>query len=137
VANTCATIRHGGNSAYYKPSEDYINMPVKSDFHHEAAYYATLLHELTHWSGSSHRLDRTYGKRFGDTAYAFEELIAELGAAFLCEKFAVKGDLRHEGYIQSWLKALKDDNKMIFKAAAYAQKSSDYLSSFNQLQAAA
>ena len=137
VMNTGASIRHSGNSAYYRPSEDYINMPVKSDFNSEANYYATLLHELTHWSGAKHRLDRTKGKRFGDTAYAFEELIAELGSAFLCEKYAVKGDIRHEGYIQSWLQALKNDNKMIFKASAYAQKSTDYLVGFKQLEIAA
>jgi hypothetical protein len=134
VSNTGASIRHSGNSAYYRPSEDYINMPVKSDFHDEAGYYATLLHELTHWSGAKHRLDRTKGKRFADTAYAFEELIAELGSAFLCEKYAVKGDIRHEGYIQSWLKALKNDNKMIFKASAYAQKSTDYIVNFEALK---
>jgi antirestriction protein ArdC len=137
VLNTGASIRHSGNSAYYKRDDDFINMPVKSDFNSEANYYATLLHELTHWSGAKHRLDRTKGKRFGDTAYAFEELIAELGSAFLCEKFAVKGDIRHEGYIQSWLQALKNDNKMIFKASAYAQKSTDYLVNFKQLEIAA
>ena len=134
VMNTGANIRHSGNSAYYKPSEDYINMPIKSDFNDEAGYYATLLHELTHWSGAKHRLDRTKGKRFGDTAYAFEELIAELGSAFLCEKYAVKGDIRHEGYIQSWLQALKNDNKMIFSASAYAQKSTDYIVNFEALK---
>ena len=134
VSNTGASIRHSGNSAYYRPSEDYINMPIKSDFKDEAGYYATLLHELTHWSGAKHRLDRTKGKRFGDTAYAFEELIAELGSAFLCEKYAVKGDIRHEGYIQSWLQALKNDNKMIFKASAYAQKSTDYIVNFEALK---
>ena len=134
VLNTGANIRHSGNSAYYKPSEDYINMPIKSDFNDEAGYYATLLHELTHWSGAKHRLDRTKGKRFGDTAYAFEELIAELGSAFLCEKYSVKGDIRHEGYIQSWLKALKNDNKMIFSASAYAQKSTDYIVNFEALK---
>ena len=134
VSNTGASIRHSGNSAYYRPSEDYINMPIKSDFNDEAGYYATLLHELTHWSGAKHRLDRTKGKRFGDTAYAFEELIAELGSAFLCEKYAVKGDIRHEGYIQSWLQALKNDNKMIFKASAYAQKSTDYIVNFEALK---
>ena len=134
VLNTGANIKHGGNSAYYRPSEDYINMPIKSDFNDEAGYYATLLHELTHWSGHKHRLDRTKGKRFGDTQYAFEELIAELGSAFLCEKFAVKGDIRHEGYIASWLKALKNDNKMIFKASAYAQKSTDYIVGFEALK---
>jgi antirestriction protein ArdC len=134
VSNTGAVIRHGGNSAYYKRDDDFINMPVKSDFHDEAGYYATLLHELTHWSGAKHRLDRTKGKRFGDVAYAFEELIAELGSAFLCEKYAVKGDIRHEGYIQSWLQALKNDNKMIFKASAYAQKSTDYIVNFEALK---
>ena len=134
VMNTGANIRHSGNSAYYRPSEDYINMPIKSDFNDEAGYYATLLHELTHWSGAKHRLDRTKGKRFGDTAYAFEELIAELGSAFLCEKYAVKGDIRHEGYIQSWLKALKNDNKMRFSASAYAQKSTDYIVNFEALK---
>jgi len=134
VANTGATLKHGGNSAYYRPSEDYINMPIKSDFKDEAGYYATLLHELTHWSGAKHRLDRTKGKRFADTAYAFEELIAEIGSAFLCEKYSVKGDIRHEGYIASWLKALKNDNKMIFKASAYAQKSTDYIVGFKALE---
>jgi antirestriction protein ArdC len=134
VANTGATIKHGGNSAYYRPSEDYINMPIKSDFMEESGYYATLLHELTHWSGAKHRLDRTKGKRFADTAYAFEELIAEIGSAFLCEKYNVKGDIRHEGYIASWLKALKNDNKMIFKASAYAQKSTDYIVGFKALE---
>ena len=134
VMNTNANIKHGGNSAYYRPSEDYINMPIKSDFNDEAGYYATLLHELTHWSGAKHRLDRTKGKRFGDTAYAFEELIAELGSAFLCEKYAVKGDIRHEGYIKSWLQALKNDNKMIFSASAYAQKSTDYIVNFEALK---
>ena len=134
VLNTGANIRHSGNSAYYRPSDDYINMPDKSDFNDEAGYYATLLHELTHWSGAKHRLDRTKGKRFGDTAYAFEELIAELGSAFLCEKYAVKGDIRHEGYIASWLQALKNDNKMIFKASAYAQKSTDYIVNFEALK---
>ena len=137
VTNTGAHIKHGGNSAYFSPSEDYINMPIKSDFFDEAGYYATLLHELTHWSGHKHRLDRTKGKRFGDTQYAFEELIAELGSAFLCEKYSVKGDIRHEGYIQSWLKALKNDNKMIFKASAYAQKSTDYIVGFKALEKAA
>ena len=134
VSNTGANIRHSGNSAYFSPSEDYINMPIKSDFFDEAGYYATLLHELTHWSGHKHRLDRTKGKRFGDTQYAFEELIAELGSAFLCEKYSVKGDIRHEGYIASWLKALKNDNKMIFKASAYAQKSTDYIVGFEALK---
>ena len=127
VTRTQAVVRHGGNSAYYKSDDDYINMPLKSDFNDEPSYYATLLHELTHWSGAKHRLDRTKGKRFGDTAYAFEELIAELGAAFLCQQHGISGDLRHAGYIDSWLKALKNDNKAIFKASGLAQQASDFI----------
>ena len=93
----------------------------------ESDYYATALHELVHWSGAPHRLDRTKGKRFADAAYSFEELVAELGAAFLCANHNISGDLRHAGYIQSWLKCLKDDSKAIFKASALAQKGADYV----------
>jgi antirestriction protein ArdC len=85
------------------------------------------LHELIHWSGANFRLDRTKGKRFADSAYAFEELVAELGAAFLCQDYQIQGDLRHADYIGSWLKCLKDDNKAIFNAAALAQKAADYV----------
>ena len=134
IVKTGAVISHGGDSAFFAPSVDRIQMPHKSAFDNESSYYATVFHELTHWTGAKHRLDRTFGKRFGDPAYAFEELVAEMGAAFLCQDYRIQGELRHAGYIQNWLKAMRDDSKAIFKAAALAQKSADYL---NQLDVTA
>jgi antirestriction protein ArdC len=122
-----AVIKHGGDKAFYSPRNDFIQMPNKCDFTNEAAYYATLLHELAHWSGASNRLERDLSGRFGNEAYAAEELIAELSAAFLCAEYQIDGDLRHAGYIASWLRILKNDNKAVFKAAALAQKSADYI----------
>lgn len=122
-----AIIKHGGDRAFYSPSEDFIQMPHKTDFTNEAAYYATLLHEMAHWSGNATRLNRDLSGRFGNEAYAAEELIAELSAAFLCAEYQIDGDLRHAGYIASWLRILKNDNKAVFKAAALAQKSADYI----------
>jgi antirestriction protein ArdC len=127
VSDTGAIIKHGSSSAFYRRDSDSIHLPKKGDFKSESDYYATLLHELIHWSGANFRLDRTKGKRFADTAYAFEELVAELGAAFLCQDYQIQGDLRHADYIGSWLKCLKDDNKAIFNAAALAQKAADYV----------
>ena len=127
VIDTGAVINHGSSSAFYRRDSDSIHLPNKGAFKSESDYYATLLHELIHWSGASFRLDRTKGKRFADTAYAFEELVAELGAAFLCQDYQIQGDLRHADYIGSWLKCLKDDNKAIFNAAALAQKAADYV----------
>jgi antirestriction protein ArdC len=125
-----AKLQFGGDRAYYSPSQDYIAMPHKTQFNSEVSYYATLLHELSHWSGHKSRLDRDLSGRFGNEAYAAEELIAELSAAFLCARFSITGELRHSSYIASWLRVLKNDNKAIFKAAALAQKSADYLAGF-------
>ena len=125
-----AKLQFGGDRAYYSPSQDYIAMPHKTQFNSEASYYATLLHELSHWSGHKSRLDRDLSGRFGNEAYAAEELIAELSAAFLCARYSITGELRHSSYIASWLRVLKNDNKAIFKAAALAQKSADYLAGF-------
>jgi len=132
VIKTGANIKHGGGRAFYMPSTDSITMPEKETFLTESHYYGTLLHELTHWSGAKHRLDRTKGKRFADTAYAFEELVAEMGAAFLCADYGIQGELQHSNYIASWLKCLKEDNKAIFNAAALAQKSANFI---NELDA--
>lgn len=125
-----AQLQFGGDRAYYSPSQDFIAMPHKTQFNSEASYYATLLHELAHWSGHKSRLDRDLSGRFGNEAYAAEELIAELSAAFLCARFSITGELRHSSYIASWLRVLKNDNKAIFKAAALAQKAADYLAGF-------
>ena len=139
IAKTGAQISHGGGRAFYRPSTDSITLPEKNTFISENHYYATALHELTHWSGAPHRLDRTKGKRFADTAYAFEELVAEMGAAFLCADYGIEGELQHADYIGNWLQCLKNDNKAIFYAAALAQKAADYINNLDALtnQAAA
>jgi antirestriction protein ArdC len=130
TAKSGAVVKFGGDRAYYSPSQDFIGMPEKLQFNSEASYYATLLHELAHWSGHKSRLDRDLSGRFGNEAYAAEELIAELSAAFLCARFNVSGELRHSSYIANWLRVLKNDNKAVFKAAALAQKAADYLAGF-------
>jgi antirestriction protein ArdC len=94
------------------------------------SYYATLAHEATHWTRHESRLDREFGrKRFGDAGYAMEELVAEIGAAFLCADLGITPETRddHAAYIASWLKVLKDDKRAIFTAASHAQKAADYL----------
>lgn len=123
-----ARIEHGGDAAFYAPSQDFIKMPHLSAFNSAAGYYATALHELTHWTGHKSRLDRDLSAgKFGNPAYAFEELVAEMGAAFLCADHGIQGELRHAGYIQHWLKACRDNDRAIFKAAALAQNAADYV----------
>lgn len=128
IVKTGALISHGGDAAFYMPSQDRIQLPNKTAFDAESSYYATAFHELGHWTGAKTRLDRDLDKgKFGNPAYAFEELVAELTAAFLCQDYGIQGELRHAGYIQSWLKACKDDSRAIFKASALAQKAADYI----------
>jgi antirestriction protein ArdC len=127
IVKTGAMISHGSDAAFFMPSQDRIQLPHKSAFDCESSYYATAFHELTHWTGAESRLDRNLKGRFGNPEYAFEESVAEMGAAFLCADYGIQGELRHAGYIQSWLKALKDDSKAIFKASALAQKAADYI----------
>lgn len=125
-----ADLRTGGNRAYYAVHDDYIRMPPIEAFRDAESYYATALHELTHWTRHPARLDRDLGrKRWGDEGYAYEEIVAELGASFLCADLDLRPEDREENaaYIQSWLKALKDDKKFIFHAAAHAQRAADFL----------
>ena len=137
VSATSAKITVSGDSAFYRPSIDTITMPDRHRFvgtdtsSATEGWYATLLHELTHWSGASHRLGRELGKRFGDDAYAMEEMIAELGAAFLCGDLGITAEPRpdHAAYIDHWLRILKDDRKAIFTAASAANKAAEYLAS--------
>lgn len=129
-AATGADIRHGGNRAFYSGGNDHVQMPVFESFRSRESYYATLAHELTHWTKHKNRLDRDFGlKRWGDEGYAREELVAELGAAFLCADLALTPEpgTGHAAYIQSWLKVLKNDKRAIFSAAAHAQRAADYL----------
>ena len=124
-----ASIRHGGSKAFYHPTNDFIQMPPFDAFRDPIAYYSTLAHESTHWTGHRSRLDRDLKGRFGDESYAAEELIAELGGAFLAATLGLTPEPRpdHAAYIQSWLKILKNDNRAIFTAASHAQRAADYL----------
>lgn len=122
-----ADLRHGGDEAFYNPKSDFIMLPVPQRFESASAYHAVSLHEHAHWSGHPARLDRDLSGRFGTEAYAAEELVAELAAAFLCAALAIPGELRHAGYIQAWLKLLERDKKAIFTAASAASKAADYL----------
>jgi antirestriction protein ArdC len=124
-----ATVRHGGNRAYYATDSDHIQMPPFPAFGENISYYSTLAHEHTHWTANANRCDRQLGKRFGDNAYAAEELIAELGAAFTCAHLGLSTEPRedHAQYINSWLKVLKADKRAIFTAASKAQAAADFL----------
>ena len=124
-----ACLRHGGNQAFYSPASDHIQMPPFGAFAESVPYYSTLAHEHTHWTAPASRCDRQLGKRFGDSAYAAEELIAELGAAFTCAHLGLSTEPRadHAQYIQSWLKVLKADSRAIFTAASKAQQATDWL----------
>lgn len=135
AAATGARIEEGGDKACFIPSLDMIRMPDRRRFTGTETttavegFYSTLAHELVHWSGAEKRLDRDLSGRFGDVAYAIEELIAELGAAFLCADLGITPEPRedHACYIKNWLAVLKNDKKAIFTAAAKASQASTWL----------
>lgn len=118
---------HGSNKAAYYPQRDEITMPTFGSFESEDAYWGTWFHEGTHAMGHKDRCNRVYGKRFGDAGYAFEELVAELGSAFLCARLNIAPSFRSASYIQSWLTVLKQDNRAIFSAASYAGHAADFM----------
>lgn len=133
-ANTKADIRTGGTRAYYAAGDDFIRMPPIETFRDAESHAATLGHELVHWTKHPGRLNRDFGKkRFGDEGYAVEELVAELGSAFLCADLRITPEVRedHASYIENWLKVLRADKRAIFSAASHASKAVDYL---HQLQ---
>ena len=124
---SAATIRHGGALAYYQPRTDEIHLPLRHAFPEAGHYYATALHELTHWSAHPSRCNRQLGQRFADDWYAMEELIAETGSAFLCAHCRIDGQLQHASYVDHWLKVLRTDKRAIFVAATKAQQAADYV----------
>ncbi len=129
-AATGADIRHGGTRAYYAEGADYVQLPPFETFRDAESYAATLAHELTHWTKHEQRLARDLGRvKWGDTGYAREELVAELGSAFLCADLGITPEVRedHAAYIASWLKVLQDDKRFIIAAASQAQRAVDYL----------
>ncbi|TKI07546.1 ArdC family protein [Martelella alba] len=125
--NCGANIIEKGQNAFFRPSTDEVWLPERRLFADAANFYATGLHELVHWSGAKSRLNREMKGKFGSEDYAFEELIAELGSAFLMADLGIVGEVQHESYIASWLKALKNDKRYIFKAASAASKAHRYL----------
>jgi antirestriction protein ArdC len=124
-----AKVAHLGNRAFYSPADDSITLPPFAAFLTPLDYYSTRAHETGHWTSHTSRCDRQLGKRFGDNAYAVEELVAELTAAFTLAQLGLSSEPRadHAQYIASWLKVLKADNRAIFAAASKAQQASDYL----------
>jgi antirestriction protein ArdC len=127
LRSTSADIREGHGEAYYVPSQDFIAVPAFSAFKSADHFYNAALHELCHWTAHKSRLDRDLKNRFGSRTYAAEELVAELGAAFLCAEFGFDGDLRHAGYIAHWIELLKADKRAFFTACSQATKAADYL----------
>jgi antirestriction protein ArdC len=122
-------VKHGGNTACYSPQEDVIHMPPFSCFRDAASFYSTLGHEATHATGAEHRLNRDLKPRFAEESYAMEELVAELGAAFLCSTLGLSNEPRkeHAAYLSSWLRVLRQDKRAVFTAASQAQKAIDWM----------
>jgi antirestriction protein ArdC len=140
IEATGARIEYGGSRACYNRLTDRISIPDERAFFGtetstaQEAFYSTILHELAHHSGSESRLNREKGKRFADRAYAFEELIAELSAAFLCSEPGITNDPRpdHAQYMAQYLTILKNDKKAIFTAAAAASAATDFVLAFSR-----
>jgi antirestriction protein ArdC len=133
-----AEIRHSGTRAFYAQKPDYVQMPPFETFRDAESYAATLAHELTHWTKHDSRLARDMGRKvWGDEGYAREELVAELGSAFLCADLGITPEVRedHAAYIASWLEVLKQDKRFIFSAASHAQRAADYLHSLQPTEA--
>jgi antirestriction protein ArdC len=128
VERTGADVRVGGTKACYVPSRDVISMPAPARFSTSDDWYATLAHELAHWTGSPARLDRNLSGWRASPAYAFEELVAEISSAFTCARLSIRLDrLQHAAYIASWCTGMRDHKTMIVSAASAAQRATDYL----------
>ena len=126
-----ACVSHGGNRAYFSPANDAIQLPHPAQFKSIGDYYATGLHELTHWTGAKGRCDRDFSGRFGSSAYAREELVAEMGAAFLLQHCQIAGEMQHASYLASWIEVLKEDKKAVVTAASKAQQAVDFILKVN------
>lgn len=129
VRQSGVDLRLGSGQAYYSPGPDCVFLPNWESFKDRDAYYNTTFHELTHWTGHKSRLDRDLRNRFGSRAYAAEELIAELGAAYLCAEFGFDNHVRSASYIDNWITLFNHDNRAIFTAASKANKAAEYLRS--------
>jgi len=133
LKNSGAEIKHGGARAYYSPSTDHIQMPPRECFADEPGYYQTALHELTHWTGAKHRLDRDLSHPFGTEGYAREEIRADLSSLYLSAETGIPYDPANQAaYIHNWIQVLKNDKNEVFRAASDASKACDYLQSLEK-----
>lgn len=135
IRQTGADIRYGGDRAFYRPSSDFIQLPHREQFEPSHEFYSVAYHEIGHWTGAAHRLNRIKGQRFGDEAYAEEELVAELCSSYLLAETGVpqSDDLStHTAYLSNWLKALKNDTRFIFRASTAASKAADCVLRFSE-----
>jgi antirestriction protein ArdC len=129
---TLADIRIGGVEAFYRPLADIVHIPPQPAFFDQINYYRTLFHELGHWTGHAKRLNRDQSGGFGSQAYAYEELVAEMTAAFVCAALSIQPTVRHADYLDSWLSVLRADSRAIFRAASKASKAAEFLLGFRQ-----
>ncbi|HEY1261768.1 MAG TPA: zincin-like metallopeptidase domain-containing protein [Stellaceae bacterium] len=127
IRATGADLRVGGNRAFYVPSADYIQVPPPTAFFEPVNWHRTVCHELGHWTGHASRLNRDFSGGFGSSAYAREELVAEMAGAFVCAALSIVPTVRHADYLASWLEVLREDNRAIIRAASAASKAADYL----------
>jgi antirestriction protein ArdC len=127
IAASGVDFRIGGDRAFYVPGQDFVQVPPQPAFFEQVNYYRTCLHELTHATGHASRLNRNLLNRFGSKDYAREELVAEMGSAFLCAALGIVPTVRHADYLASWLEVLREDNRAIFRAASAATKAADWL----------
>ncbi|AUW57523.1 antirestriction protein ArdC [Sphingobium sp. SCG-1] len=127
IAASGVDFRIGGSKAFYAPDPDFVQVPPQPAFFDQINYYRTCLHELTHATGHPKRLGRDLKNAFGSKDYAREELVAEMGSAFLCAALGIVPTVRHADYIGSWLEVLREDNRAIFRAASAATKAADWL----------
>jgi antirestriction protein ArdC len=130
IKATGIEVRIGGNRAFYDASEDYVQVPPPAAFFEPINWHRTALHELGHASGHTSRLNRDLSGSYGSRKYAFEELVAEINAAFCCAALGIVPTVRHADYIGSWLEVLREDNRAIVRAASLASKAADYLLGF-------
>lgn len=132
IQNSGATIKHGGNRAFFTESGDYIQLPHLKQFSASEEYYSTAFHELVHWTGHKSRLNRLVPARFGDKSYSYEELVAEMGASFTCALFGIENTLENSAaYLNHWIEKLKENNRIIVSVASSASKAVDYLRAKN------
>jgi antirestriction protein ArdC len=130
IRATGADVRIGGHRAFYVPSGDFIQVPPPSAYFEPINWHRTVCHELGHWTGAPHRLNRDFSGGFGSASYAREELCAEMAGAFVCAALAIVPTVRHADYLGNWLEVLREDNRAIIRAASAASKAADYLLAF-------